>query len=337
MKILFLGGTGNISAACTRLAVSRGYDVAVLNRGTRPLADYGIEGAAPLVADLHDEAATAAVLAGARFDVVVDFMAFTPEDVERDLRLFGGRCGQYVFISSASVYQKPLLDPVITESTPLKNPFWAYARNKIACEDRLTRAYRDDDFPAVVVRPSLTYETVIPLAIGSWSDWTMIDRMRRGKPVVVHGDGQSLWTVTHAEDFARGLVGLFGNRAAEGHAFHITSDEVLNWDRIWQEAAEAAGCRADMVHVPVDFIVSRYPSLRGSLLGDKAASAVFDNAKIKRFVPGFQAAIPWRDGIRRTLAWFQADPARMRIVEANNALHDGIIGAWRNAHPGVDA
>ncbi|MFP4351800.1 MAG: SDR family oxidoreductase [Puniceicoccaceae bacterium] len=329
MRLLFVGGTGNISTACVRLALAHGHEVGVLNRGKRAPHGPGVEKARSFVANIQDEDSVRAALGDESFDVVLDFIAFTPADIERDIRLFSGRCGQYVFISSASVYQKPRGGVVITESTPLKNPFWEYSRLKIACEERLNRAWREDDFPATIVRPSLTYDTVIPLSMGSWDDWTMIDRMRRGEPVVVHGDGQNCWTVTHSDDFAAGLLGLLGNPLARGHAFHITSDEVLTWDEIWHQAAEAAGCRADIVHVPSDFIASMDDFQRGSLLGDKAVSAIFDNSKLKRFVPGYRARIPWREGIRRTLAWFQEDAGRMRIVESHNELHDRILAAWR--------
>ncbi len=328
MKALFIGGTGNISAACVRLALSQGIEVCLLNRGRSGQVP---EGARSITADIKDPASVRKALGEETFDVVANFIAFVPEDIERDLALFKGRCGQYIFVSSASVYQKPLQDPIITESTPLKNPFWQYSRDKIRAEERLNQAYCEEDFPAVIVRPSLTYETVIPLAIGSWNDWTMIERMQGGKPVVVHGDGTNLWTVTHSADFAEGFVGLMGNPAAVGHAFHITSDEVLTWDQIWQQCAEAAGTTANIVHVPSDFIASLDDFQRGNLLGDKATSAIFDNSKIKRFVPGFQATIPWRVGVRRTLDWFQADPARMTINAGHNALHDKILSAWKQA------
>jgi nucleoside-diphosphate-sugar epimerase len=331
LKVLFIGGTGNISAACSRLAVERGIDLYLLNRGKRPVE---IPGARSLVADISNPDQVADALGDLAFDAVANFIAFTPDDIERDIALFAERTRQYIFISSASAYQKPAADAVITESTPLKNPFWQYSRNKIACEERLNNAWRDDDFPITIVRPSLTYDTVLPLAIGSWNDYTMIDRMKKGLPVVVHGEGTSLWTVTHSEDFARGLVGLLGNMQALGHAFHITSDEALTWDRIWQYTAAAAGCTANIVHVPSEFICSLDASQTGNLLGDKAVSAVFDNSKIKRFVPGFQAVIPYRDGIRRTVEWFEADPERMTIVPAHNELHDRILAAWKKAAGG---
>lgn len=333
MKVLFIGGTGNISAAVSRLAVANGIELHLLTRGKRPA---GIAGAHTVQADIGDERSVAAALDGHTWDSVVNWIAFTPADIERDLRLFAGRTGQYVFISSASAYQKPLAHPVITESTPLRNPYWDYSRNKIACEERLARAHRDDGLPCVVVRPSLTYDTVIPLAIGSWDDFTMIDRMRKGLPVVVQGDGSSLWTVTHSDDFAKGIVPLLGHPLTAGHAFHITSDELLTWDQIWQATAAAAGCEAKIVHVPSEFICDVADRMgqgwmRGNLLGDKSVSMIFDNRKIKRFVPGFQATIPYHEGIARTIRWFEADPKRLRIVEGHNILHDKILDAWRKA------
>lgn len=328
MRILFIGGTGNISTSCSRLAVACGHDLHLLQRGTRNIE---IPGATAIRGDIGKPREVAAALGAQRWDAVVNWIAFTPADIERDLELFAGRTGQYIFISSASAYQKPLTHAVITESTPLKNPHWEYSRNKIACEERLNRAYRDADFPMTIVRPSLTYDTVIPLAIGSWNDYTMIARLRRGQPVVVHGDGTSLWTCTHAEDFAKGLGGLLGNGEAIGHAFHITSDELLTWDQIWQYTAAAAACTANIVHIPSEFIAAVDPAMAGGLLGDKAVSAIFDNSKIKRFVPGFTATIPYREGIRRSVAWFEADPARQRIVPANDAIHDRLLAAWAKA------
>jgi len=335
MKILFVGGTGNISTASSRLAVQRGMDLYLLNRGTRKVE---IPGAKSIVADISKPQEVAKALEGHSWDAVVNWVAFGPAAIERDIALFAGKTQQYIFISSASAYQKPSSHAVITESTPLKNPFWEYSRNKIACEDRLNQAYRETGFPSVIVRPSLTYDTVIPLAIGSWDDYTMMDRMKKGKPVVVHGDGTSLWTITHSEDFAKGFVGLLGNGQALGHAFHITSDEWLTWDQIWQYTAAAGGCEAKIVHVSSEFICAVADKMgqkwmRGNLLGDKAVSAIFDNSKIKQFVPGFQATIPYRDGIRRTVQWFEADPKRMKISDGNNAMHDNILAAWAKAQP----
>jgi nucleoside-diphosphate-sugar epimerase len=231
------------------------------------------------------------------------------------------------------VYQKPPSHPVITESTPLANPYWQYSRDKIACENLLMEAYRNDGFPVTIVRPSLTYDTVIPMALGCWNDYTLVDRMKRGRPVIVPGDGTSLWTVTHARDFAKGFVGLMAHGQALGHAFHITSDELLTWNQIYQSLADAAGVSAEFVHVPSDFIAdvaddSGLPDVRGSLLGDKSQSVIFDNAKIKRFVPGFCATTRFEQGIRETLNWFEAEPSRMRIVPQNNELLDNILARW---------
>ena len=332
MRILFIGGTGNISAACVRLAISQDHDVSILNRGQRPLADYGIPAAArSITGDISDEASVREALGGQTFDAVANFIAFNAADVERDIRLFSGRCAQYFFISSASAYEKPLRHPFVTESHPLKNPFWDYSRDKIAGEDACTRAYREQDFPAIIVRPSLTYDTVWPIAIGGWNDFTLVDRIRRGGEIVVHGDGTSLWTVTHSEDFAKGLNGLFGNTNAVGHAFHITSDEVLTWNQIYTTVAEAAGAEPKLVRIPSDFLANLNPWERGNLLGDKAHSAIFDNSKIKRFVPGFEATIPFHVGARRTLAWFEADPERQKIIPGTNATMDGYLAAWRKA------
>ncbi len=325
MKILFLGGTGNISTACSRLALARGDELTVLNRGRTTVE--GLSGARTVAADLGDPAAVARALGDQVFDVVVQFIGYAVADVERDIALFAKRCRQYVFISSASVYQKPLAHPIVDESTPLGNPFWDYSRAKIACELRLQQAWRESGFPAVIVRPSLTYDTVIPTAIGGWTDFGIIERMRRGAPVVVHGDGTSLWTITHSDDFAKGLVGLLGHQQAPGHAFHITSDELLTWDQIYQAVAAAAGVEANLVHLSSDAIAAIEPWQRGNLHGDKAHSAIFDNAKIRRFVPDYRATIRFADGIRRTLAWFEADPARRRVDPAGDRLLDRLVAA----------
>ncbi|HEY2405364.1 MAG TPA: SDR family oxidoreductase [Polyangiaceae bacterium] len=316
MRVLFIGGTGNISASCSRLVLERGHELYLLNRGRRAAE---LPGARLLNADVNDEAAAAKVLFGLSFDAVANFIAFTQQDVERDLRLFADRTRQYLFVSSASAYQKPPASPHITESTPLVNPFWDYSRNKIACEERLLTAYRDTGFPVTIVRPSLTYDTVIPLPFASWQEWTLVDRMLRGERIVVHGDGTSLWTITHAQDFAVGFAGLLGNPQALGHAFHITSDELLTWDAIHQAVAQAAGTRAKIVHMASEDIVAVLPEYAGTLLGDKAHSAIFDNAKIRRFVPEFEPRIRFADGIRRTIAWFLAGDTRRVVSAESNA------------------
>ncbi|HEX2905910.1 MAG TPA: SDR family oxidoreductase [Phototrophicaceae bacterium] len=325
MKVLFIGGTGIISTAVSRLLVERGFDLYLLNRGQRQAP---IPGTKSLTADMRQPDSVRAALQGHQFDVVVDWIVYTPEEVERDLALFQGRTKQYIFISSASAYQKPPTHPIITESTPLYNPYWEYSRNKIACELRLLQAYRDDGFPVTIVRPSLTYDPNFPVALGGWGTYTIADRMLKGQPVIIHGDGSSLWVVTHAEDFARGFIGLLGNGQAIGHAFHITSDEVLTWNQIYETLADALGVEANIVHIASDFIAQVAPQHSGSLLGDKSWSVIFDNSKIKTFVPGFQAVIPFREGIRRTLAWFDADPSRKRVDETANQELDAILAAY---------
>jgi nucleoside-diphosphate-sugar epimerase len=324
VRVLFIGGTGFISAAVSRIAVVRGVELYLLNRGSR-IAH--LPGTRALVADMHRPEEVHAALEGMEFDVVVDWIAFSPDDVERDLALFGGRVGQYVFISSASVYEKPPSHYLITESTPLCNPYWEYSQGKIACEARLMQAYRDEGFPATIVRPSMTYDSNLPIAMGGWGTYTLADRLLSGRPIVVHGDGSSLWVVTHADDYARGFLGLLGDDRALGQAFHITSDEVLTWNQIYLTIAEALGVEARIVHVPSDLIARVAPQMAGSLLGDKTWSVVFDNSKIKAFVPDFQATVPFREGIRRTLAWFAADETRRHVDEAVNIEIDRILEA----------
>ena len=332
MRVLFIGGTGIISTASTRLAAERGIDLTVLNRGRRA-PEKGMDlpaGVRTLTVDIEDEAAAARTLANERWDAVVNWTVFVPSQIERDLRLFSGRTRQYLFISSASAYQKPVGHYLITESTPLANPFWQYSRDKIACEERLMKAYQEEGFPITIVRPSLTYgDTQITLAVNSWlKSYTVVDRMRRGKRVIVPGDGSSLWVITHNSDFAKGLVGLLGNPQTIGHAFHITSDEVMTWDQYYSIVAEAAGAEPTLVHIPSDFLAACQPEHLGSLVGDKSVSVVFDNAKIKRFVPGYCATTPFARGIRRTLAWFDADPARKQVDNDADAVWDRLIAAW---------
>ena len=331
MRVLFIGGTGIISTACTRLAAERGIDLTLLTRG-RQAADLPA-GVHTITADIDDPAAAARSLENVSFDAVVDWIAFTPAHVERDLALFRGRTRQYIFISSASAYQKPPSHYLIAESTPLANPYWQYSRDKIACEEFLMKAYREEGFPIVIVRPSLTYgDTQIPLAVNSWlKSYTIVDRMRRGKKVIVPGDGTSLWVITHNSDFAKGLTGLLGHRQAIGHAFHITSDEVMCWDQFYRLTAEAAGVDAQLVHMPSDFLAACNPEKLGSLVGDKSASAVFDNSKIKRFVPGYCATTPFSEGIRRTIAWFDAELSRQVIDHDANGRWDKLIAAWERA------
>ncbi|MGQ1891456.1 NAD-dependent epimerase/dehydratase family protein [Thermophagus sp. OGC60D27] len=326
MKVLYIGGTGNISAASSRLAVKSGMDLYLLNRGKEQIK---IDGAKSIIADYTNKEAVIQAIKGHEWDVVVNWMAFTPQDVESDFKIFNGHTKQYIFISSASAYQKPGGHPVITESTPLYNPYWQYSRDKIACEDYLIQRFRKDGFPITIVRPSLTYDTVIPVPICGWKDFTIIDRIRKGKEVIIHGDGTSLWTITHSEDFAKGFNGLLGHRQAIGHSFHITSDEIMTWNQIFEWVAEAAGAPLKAVHIASDFIGSFDENLYGSLLGDKAHSVIFDNSKIKRFVPGFRATIPFSEGIKRTLRWFEADPGRIQMDPAKGQLVDKIIRAYK--------
>ena len=335
MRALFLGGTGLISSACVERALAGGWDLSLLHRGVS--TKYPVPpGAKLLQGDVHgDPEALQALLRGQTFDVVVDWIAYTTEDVERDIALFRDRTRQFIFISSASAYQKPPAHYLITEETPLDNPYWEYSRNKIACENRLMREYRDRRFPVTIVRPSLTYgPSQIPLCIGSWQHpYTMIDRMKKGKPVIVPGDGTSLWVMTWNADFAVGFCGLMGMEKAVGQAFHITSDEVLTWNQIYWEAGRAAGVKPNLVHIPSDLIAAYNPEAVGTLLGDKSHSAVFDNSKIKSFVPQFSTKVPWSEGVRRAIAWHEADPARRTLDEEANRKWDTILEAYRRAFP----
>ncbi|HEX3492838.1 MAG TPA: NAD-dependent epimerase/dehydratase family protein [Streptosporangiaceae bacterium] len=325
MRVLFIGGSGVISSACSALAVQRGIDLTVLNRGVstdRPLP----AAATVLRADIRDPAAVAAALGGREFDAVVNWVAYTPEHAQADVDLFRGRTGQYVFISSASAYQTPPSRLPVTESTPLRNPFWRYSQDKIACEDLLVAAYRDEGFPATIVRPSHTYDqTLIPLDGG----WTALARMRQGRPVVVHGDGTSLWTLTHHADFARGFVPLLGHPRTLGEAFHITSDDVLTWNQVTTALAAAAGASADIVHVPSDVIMAADPDWGVSLIGDKAHSLVFDNSKVRGVVPDFRPVIPFEQGAREIVAWYDEDPARQQVDARLDALMDKLIADYR--------
>jgi nucleoside-diphosphate-sugar epimerase len=325
-KILFIGGTGIISSACARRALAGGAELHILNRGEttrRPVP----EGARLLRADIRDREATAAALAGQEFDVVVNFVAYQPEHVAADIARFTGGTGQYVFISSASAYQKPPARVPVTESTPLRNPYWGYSQRKIECEEALVRAYREDGFPVTIVRPSHTYDrTAVPLVGG----FTSVARMRRGAPVVVHGDGTSLWTLTHHADFAAGLHGLLGNPRAVGEAVHITGDEWLSWNQIVAHLATAAGVAGvEIVHVTSDAIAAADPAWGAAVLGDMAHSMVFDNAKLRSLVPGFVATIPFHQGAREILEWFDADPARQVTDARLEAVMDRLVQRYR--------
>lgn len=329
MKVLFIGGTGIISSACTQLAVERGIDLYLLNRGqttSRPIPD----GVQLLSGDIRDKASVQRALGEHTFDAVVNWIAFTPEHIDTDLELFRDRTRQYIFISSASAYQTPPINLPVTESTPLHNPYWAYSRAKIACEERLMQAYREDGFPITVIRPSHTYDaSLIPLSGG----YTIIDRIRRGKKIIVHGDGTSLWTLTHHRDFAKAFVGLLGNPHAVGEAFHITSDEVLTWNQIVTQLAQAANTAVHIIHIPSDLIAAFAPDWGAGLLGDKAHSMIFDNTKIKRLVPDYVATIPFARGAEEIIAWYDADLSRQVVNTELDQLMDRIIAAYESIWP----
>lgn len=325
MKVLFIGGTGNISTSCSFLTLEKGIDLYHLNRG---VTKEEIPGVVSIKADIHNKEETLKAIGDHDFDVVVDWIAFIQDDVKRDYEIFKGKVKQFIFISSASAYQKPLSDPRITESTPLANPVWEYSQNKIACEDYLLQKYREEGFPITIVRPSHTYRNVFPVAVGDWRGYWLIDRIKNRKKIVVHGDGTSLWVLTHSEDFAKGFVGLLGNIHAIGHAFHITSDELLTWNQIYEIIADIVGMKANLIHIPSDFIM-KYDSETGAgLWGDKAYSVIFDNTKIKTFVPEFKATIPFTEGIKKVLNWFDEDETRKKLNPKDDEYMDNLINSY---------
>ena len=329
MKVLFIGGTGIISSACSELAVKQGIELYLLNRGksSRPVP----AGAKVLHGDIRQPDTVQAALGDLRFDSVVEWVAFTPEQVQSDMELFRSRTSQYVFISSASAYQKPPTFLPIRESTPLHNPYWKYSRDKADCEALLEQAGRREGFPFTIVRPSHTYDrTLLPFH----GRFTTVARMRAGKPVVVHGDGTSLWTMTHHRDFAVGLVGLLGNPHALGQSFHITSDEWLSWNQIYEIVARAAGAEPRLVHVPSELIAAYDPVWGCGLLGDKAHSMIFDNSKIRRLVPQFNPVIPFWQGAQEIMAWYDADPRRQVVEQQVDEMQDRLIAAVQKAMPG---
>ena len=332
MNVLYLGGTGNISSACVEECLARGHQVTVLTRGRRTVP----AGVTALEGDRYAAADLARAAAAGRWDAVVDFLAYTPQEVTLAAAAFDGRAGQYVFVSTAAVYDKPATTLPITEDAPVGNPHWEYARLKIAAEEVARRAHAAG-LPTTIVRPSYTYgETWIPSGFGG-QDYTVVDRMRRGLPVVCHGDGTALWVMTHASDFARGFVGLLGHPNALGETFHVTSDEVLTWDAIYAEIGRAAGVLPRVVHVPSALIAAIVPDRGASLLGDKAHSSVFDNAKLRRVVPGFAARVPFAEGIARSVAWFDADPARRVTSPVANDNVERVLAAWGRAWEGLPA
>jgi len=332
MKLLFIGGNGNISWNCTQAALKKGFEVWALNRDSGNIMRRELpKEVHKLRADIGKPEEVKQVLKGMKFDVIADFICFTPEQARADVELYGNLCKQFIFISTASAYQKPLTAVPITECTPLKNPYWLYSRNKIACEELFLKEYRDCDFPITIVRPSHTYDTIIPAAMGS-SGWTNSARMLSGKPVVLHGDGTSLWTLTHAEDFANAFTALLGNTAAIGQAFHITSDEWLTWRQISEIVCGALCAHVETNNYPSlqfkyvtsEKIAEKNPELGAGLLGDKTWCGIFDNSKIKKFAPGWCAKIPFREGIERTLNWFMETPERRKINAELDAFLDSL-------------
>ncbi|WP_172255147.1 SDR family oxidoreductase [Saccharibacillus deserti] len=332
MKALFIGGTGTISTEITKLLLAQGHELYLLNRGNRN-AELP-EGAHLLQGDINDEAKVAELIADLEFDAVAQFIAFVPEQVERDCRLFKGKTKQYLFIGSASAYQSPPADYRITESTPLANPYWEYSRNKIACEEYLMKQYREEGFPVTIVRPSHTYsERSVPVGVhGAQGPWQVLRRMQEGKPVLVHGDGTSLWTVTHSRDFAKGFVGLMGNIHAIGDAVHITSDESVTWNQIHEIVASALGVKPKLLHVPSEFLdACSGEDYRGSLLGDKANTVVFDNSKLKRLVPEFAATTRADQGLREAVEYMLAHADTQQEDPEFDAWSDKVAAALERA------
>jgi nucleoside-diphosphate-sugar epimerase len=333
MKVLFIGGTGTISAAISGQLLEAGHELYLLNRGNRN--SILPAGAKEIRCDISDEAAASEKLKGMNFDVVADFIAFTEDQVERDYRLFKEKAKQYVFISSASAYQKPPANYLVTESTPLANPFWDYSRNKIACEDFLLEKYRKEGFPVTIVRPSHTYdERSVPVGLhGKNGSWQIIKRIIDGKPVIVHGDGTSLWTMTHNSDFARGFIGLLGNIHAIGEAVHITSDETVTWNQIYTAVAQALGKPLNAVHISSEFLhlCGKAYDFQGHLIGDKANAVVFDNTKLKRLVPGFTALVRFDQGMRKTIEYILSHPECQKEDSEFDAWCDKVIAAREKA------
>lgn len=338
MKILFIGGTGTISMAITRLLASQGHELWLLNRGSRNGSLP--EGVKTIIADIGNEEETAKKLEGMTFDCVGEFIGFVPEQLERDFRLFKGRTKQFIYISSASAYLKPPAGYVITEETPLENPYWEYSRNKKACEEYLMERFREDGFPVTIVRPSHTYdERSVPLGVhGSNGSWQVVKRIMDGKPVIIHGDGSSLWTITHNSDFAKAYAGLIGNEKAIGETFHITTDESVSWNEIYGYIAEALGVELKAVHVASETLAAmgRQYDFTGSLIGDKSNSVVFDNSKVKTLVPEFVCTITAKNGIRRTVKYILEHPEYQKEDREFDEWCDRVIAAVEKMTEGFE-
>lgn len=334
MKALFIGGTGIISTACSALALEKGWDLTLLNRGQH--RNDVPAGAKSLVLDINDTAAVKEAMEGQYYDVIADWVLYKPEDADRDVELFLGHCGQFIATSSCAAYERPMRDPVVTESTCLNNRFSQYGQNKREIEERLFRAYREKEFPVTVVRPSLTYgDTQTAYALGSWAHpWAIIDRILKGKEILVHGDGTNIWPMTHNTDFAKGYVGLMGNEKAIGEAFHITSEELLTWDDIIKLTAKACGVKdPKLVHVSAYQIDRFMPGQLSNLIGDKSSSTIMDNSKIRHYVPGFECTVSFEQGIRRTVDYLKAHPELQTLDPKWEAQIDEIIEADKQFYP----
>ena len=327
MKALVVGGTGILSSDLVKVLMKNGWDVSVLNRGITP----GAGEAETIICDAYDETAMAKAMEGRRYDVVVSFTGYLPRQVEGDIRVFSGKCDQYIFISTCAVYEKPDAMYLTTESSPLRNKDSEYGRLKIACEETLNHAYRDEDFPVTIVRPNWTYGvTTIPFIATSWcKPWTLLERIKNGKPVLMPGDGTSRFTLTHTLDLAEGIMGLMGNAGSIGHAFHITGDEALSWNQYLENIEKAFGYKANVVNVSTQFICEVVPQWHDDLFGDKIVTFLFDNSKIKRFVPGFCAKIPFSKGIRMSVEYVMEHPDRQVIDEEYTAVYDKIFSAYK--------
>lgn len=330
LSVLYIGGTGTISASCVRRSVAAGMDVSVLNRGNNRKARDLPDGVTSLVGDITDDASARAALGDREFDAVVNFLSYGPDDASRMVDLFEGRTGQYIYISSASIYRKPVLQTPIVESTLRSNPFLSYARDKMDAEDLLMARHAETGFPVTIVRPSHTYDEHNPPLPG---DWTIVDRIARGDEIVVHGDGTSLWTLTHADDLAQGLVGLLGNPRAIGEAFHITGDDVYTWDQIYTTIADALGVQPRLVHVPSEFYPVAAPDWFWSdlIVGDLAHSAVFDNSKIRRYVPDFAPRLTFHRAVLGMVRWRAENPELTATDPEVDAFTERLLRGYHQA------
>ncbi|MDR0897060.1 MAG: SDR family oxidoreductase [Oscillospiraceae bacterium] len=333
MRALFLGGSGLISGAVSQLAVEKGWDLTLLNRGQRPA--FMPEGITHIQCDMGDQQRMQELFRDAAYDVVVQWVGFEPTRVEKDAALFLGKTGQYIFISSAAAYERPMKRYLVTEDMPLNNRFWPYGQNKRLCEDACMKAYREKGFPITIVRPSLTYgDTQIPFAMGSWGKpWSLCRRILEGKPIISPGDGTSLWSITHNSDFAKGFVGLMGHPQAIGEAFHIVTDEVLTWDQIALYIGDALGKTPQIVHMSADQIARFLPEKYGDLLGDKSSSTVFDCSKLRRLVPDFVCTTPFHLGVRKSVQYFLDHPELQTIDETWDAAIDALVEADKLVYP----